>query len=225
MQTSQNAHSHILKWTYGICAGLILVWIIVWTLKVYLIDSNFTWLTTDPGSFVFWTIAKAIIWILPALWLIRLSERSLKEVFNFSNWRGLLAWGGGIGLLIALTGFIPKLITGQALFPSEFSFALLNVLVIAPIFEEFLMRGAILGNLEKGYSFLTANIVASLLFIGLHLPGWYFAGSLMAKVTHPLGGASSIFVLGLLFGYAVRKGKSVGSGMIAHFLNNLSSLR
>jgi uncharacterized protein len=225
MPKSQNPPSHILKRTYGIYAGLILVWILVWTLKFYLIDSNFAWLTTDAGSFTFWTIAKAIIWVLPALWLIRLSERSLKEVFNFSNWRGLLAWGGGIGLLIALAGFVPKLIAGQALLQSEFSFALLNVLAIAPIFEEFLMRGAILGNLEKGYSFLTANIASSLLFIGLHLPGWYFAGSLMKKLTNPLGGASSILILGLLFGYAVHKGKSVGGGMIAHFLNNLSSLR
>lgn len=224
METKNNS-LNITAWTFGIYAALICVWTLIWVTKVYLVDPRFEWLTTDAGSFTFWTIAKVFIWILPALWLIRISGRNLKEVFNFSNWKGWLTWGGGIGFLIALTGFIPKYFAGQAFFPSEFSFALLSVLTVAPVFEEFLIRGAILGNLQKGYSFLTANIVTSLLFIGLHLPGWYFAGNLIENLTKPIGGALSIFFLGLLFGYAVRRGQSVGSGIVAHFLNNLSSLR
>lgn len=217
--------TEILKWTYNIYTGLILVWTIVWTLKVYLVDPRFEWFTTDAGGFVFWTVAKILIWVLPALWLIKLSGRSFKEVFNFANWKGWLVWGGGIGFLVTLTGFIPKYFSGQRFFPPEFSFALINVLIIAPIFEEFLIRGAILGNLRESYSFLTANIVSSVLFVGLHLPGWYFAGSLVENLTKPVGGALSILFLGLLFGYAVYRSKSVGGGMIAHFLNNLSSLR
>lgn len=224
MPTSQKTPSHILKWTYIGYAMLICAWVLTWMVKAYLIDPTIPWFMTSAGSFVWWTIAKIVIWILPALWLIRLSERNLRDVFNFASWKKWLAWGGGIGFLIALTGFLPKYFTDQSFFPSELSFALLSVLMIAPIFEEFLIRGAILGNLQKRYSFSRANLIASLLFLGLHLPGWYFSGSLMANLSNPIGGALSIFIVGLLFGYAVHKGKSVGGGMVAHFLNNLSSL-
>ena len=52
-----------------------------------------------------------------------------------------------------ITGIIPKYLQGQPILPTEFSFPLLNVLVIAPVFEEFLMRGAIQGNLQGRYPF------------------------------------------------------------------------
>lgn len=146
----------------------------------------------------------------------------MQEVLNISNWKSWLLWGGGIGFLIALTGFVPSYLAGRNLFPSEFSFAYLNVLLIAPVFEEFLIRGAILGNLQRGYSFFKANIFSSLMFVGIHLPGWYFMDSLMENLERPLGGARSIFFLGLLFRWATQKSKSVMGGTIVHMLNNIS---
>lgn len=59
----------------------------------------------------------------------------------------------GFGLLIGLTGIIPNYLQGKAMLPTTFSWPLVNVLVIAPIFEEFLLRGAVMTNLQKGYSF------------------------------------------------------------------------
>lgn len=211
----------IIKWTliaYGLLMG---AWVLAWMLKVR-VDAHLPWLAGSAGSFVYWTTAKVLVWILPALWLIRLSGRTLKEVFNFANWRAWLAWGGGIGALIALAGLVPSYLSGGPLLPAALSFALLNVLVIAPVFEEFLARGAILGNLEQGYAFWTANVAASLMFVGMHLPGWYFMGSLAENLGRPLGGAVSIFVLGLAFGYAVHKSRSVMGGVLAHALNNLA---
>lgn len=110
--------------------------------------------------------------------------------------------GRGIGFLIALTGIIPNYLQENRLLPTEFSFPLLNVLVIAPLFEEFLLRGAIQGNLEKGYSFWNANLISSVFFVILHIPGWYFMGVLVDNLTNPFGGALSIFLVSLAFGYA-----------------------
>jgi membrane protease YdiL (CAAX protease family) len=62
-----------------------------------------------------------------------------------------------------------------------------------------------------------------LLFVSLHLPGWYFMGHLAEKLTTPLGGALSIFLLGLAFGYATYRSQSVVSGMVAHLVNNLAA--
>lgn len=46
----------------------------------------------------------------------------------------------------------------------EPSYALLSVLVVAPLLEELLLRGAILGNLQQRFSFWKANVMSSLLF-------------------------------------------------------------
>jgi hypothetical protein len=190
-------------------------------LKVHL-DTICAWVSTSLGGFVYWTIAKIITWIFPALFLLRAAGRSLREVLNLKNWRGWLAWGGGVGFLISLTGFIPSFLRGDPLFPTQFDVPLFSVLTIAPVFEEFLMRGAIFGNLQQVHSTAVANVVSSLMFIVLHIPGWYFMGTLTENLTRPIGGALSIFLLGLAFGYATHRGRSVIAGMLAHFLNNLA---
>lgn len=155
------------------------------------------------------------------MFLLKISKRDLNVVFNLSNWRSWLGWGGGIGLLIALTGIIPNYVQNKPILPTSFSWPLINVLVIAPIFEEFLFRGAILGNLQKKYSPFIANLISSAMFLLLHIPGWYFMGVLTDNLTRPAGGALSIFLVSIAFGLATQRSKSVMGGIIAHFLNNL----
>jgi CAAX protease family protein len=198
------------------------VWIAAWILKVSL-DPAVPWLATSLGDLLYWTAAKIVIWILPAWWLVRASGRTIAAVFSLPKWRRWLAWGGGIGLAIALTSWVPKLAGGRPLFGSSLGLPLVNALVVAPLFEEFLMRGAIMGSLEQEMPFWRANLITALMFLGLHLPGWYFMGSLGAHLAAPIGGALSIFLLGLAFGYAARRGGSVLAGSVAHFLNNLAS--
>jgi len=54
-----------------------------------------------------------------------------------------------------------------------------------------------------------------------HIPGWFFMGVLWENLTQPAGGALSIFLVSLGFGYAAHRSRSVLGGVIAHFLNNL----
>ena len=82
------------------------------------------------------------------------------------------------------------------------------------------MRGAILGNLQQGHSFFVANIISSLMFVVLHMPGWYFMGVLSENFVGPVG-AFSIFLVSLAFGYATHRSRSVMGGVLCHFLNNL----
>lgn len=123
--------------------------------------------------------------------------------------------------MIALTGIIPNYLQGRPILPTEFSTSLLNVLIIAPIFEEILVRGALLTHLRQSYSFAAANIITSVMFLILHVPGWYFMGVLVDNLTQPAGGALSIFLCSLAFGYAAYRSDSVMGGILAHFLNNL----
>ena len=218
-RTGVSSH-RIVKSTYLAFVLLMMAWIGAWLLKISL-EQSVLWLTTSKGSFFYWLTAKLVIWIVPALWLLRLSNRSLRKVFNFPQWKGWLIWGGGIGLLIALTGIIPNYLQGNDLLPTQFSFPLLNLLVVAPILEEFLMRGAIQGNLQGRYSSWRANVITSVMFVILHIPGWYFMGVLWDNLTQPLGGALSIFLVSLGFGYATHRSQSVMGGVLSHFLNNL----
>ena len=212
----------IVRQTYITFAVLVLAWILAWTLKVYVLDPRFAWLTTGLGDFGFWSATKVLVWILPALWLIRVSGRTVRDVLNLANWRSALAWGLAIGLVIALTDVVPRALQGRSLLTLAPMPAVLNALMVAPIFEEFLLRGAVFGNLLRAHSVRTANVASSLLFVSLHLPGWYFMGH-VEKLTAPLGGAFSIFVLGLAFGYATYRSQSVVAGMVAHFVNNLAA--
>jgi hypothetical protein len=98
-----------------------IAWTLAWMLKYFVLDSKIARFTTSPGSFVWWTSAKTLIWIVPAVWLIRVSGRTVREV-----------------------------------------------------------------------------------------------------LTRPVGGALSIFLLGLAFGYVVRNSDSVLAGILAHALNNLA---
>jgi membrane protease YdiL (CAAX protease family) len=211
----------LVRTTYLTFSMIIFMWIIAWIVKVRL-DGGVDWFSTGIGGFTYWTSAKLLIWIFPALWLVRISGRRLKQVFNLSNYRQWLFWGGVLGFLIALTGLIPSYMKGSPILPKQVDFAVVNVLVISPIFEEFLMRAAVLGNLQQFHSFWVANIITSFLFVGLHLPGWYFMGDLVENVTRLSGGALSIFLISLVFGYAVKRSNSVMGGILAHFLNNLA---
>ena len=218
MNTRKSSVS-VVRSTYIMFVAIIVAWIAAWMAKVHL-EKGIQWLGSNQGGFVYWTTAKIVIWIIPALWLLQISGRTIRDTFNLAHWKAWLAWGGGLGALIALTGIIPNYLGGNAILPSQFSFSLLNVIVIAPVFEEFLMRGAILGNLQQGHSFFVANIISSLMFVVLHMPGWYFMGVLSENFVGPVG-AFSIFLVSLAFGYATHRSRSVMGGVLCHFLNNL----
>ena len=124
----------------------------------------------------------------------------------------LAGLGGGIGLAIALTGIIPNYLAGNRILPDQISFSLLNMLVIAPLFEEFLLRGAIQGNLERAYPFWSANLINSVMFLILHVPGWFFMGVLWRISQIPLA-VPSPFLVSLGFGYAAHRSRSVLGGL------------
>jgi membrane protease YdiL (CAAX protease family) len=46
-------------------------------------------------------------------------------------------------------------------------------------------------------------------------------GTLGANLTRPVGGAASIFLLGLCFGWVTRHGRSFPGSSVTHALNNL----
>lgn len=84
----------------------------------------------------------------------------------------------------------------------------LQVCIIAPIVEETLMRGFVLGGLRERYGAITALLVSSLLFSVLHF-----------NMVQTL----SAFLCGLILGLLYLKTESVECCMLAHFGYNFIS--
>ena len=86
---------------------------------------------------------------------------------------------------------------------------IVSVAIMAPLFEEFIMRGTIeRGLLSKG-SAVVAILWSALLFGAMHMNLWQ---------------AIPAFVLGCLFGWVYYRSHSIWAVIFMHFVNNFSSI-
>lgn len=85
-------------------------------------------------------------------------------------------------------------------------FALIAIVVAAPVLEELIFRGIILDGLLKRYSPLKSILVSSALFGFLHLNPWQFVGA---------------FTIGIFSGWVYHKTKNLSLCVAIHLANNL----
>lgn len=98
-----------------------------------------------------------------------------------------------------------KNLFNQSFTPSVTTFIM--VAILAPLFEEILMRGVVLrGLLNGGTSPRNAIIWSSLLFALIHMNPWQ---------------AVPAFIIGLLLGWIYWKTRSIWPSIFIHFVNNL----
>ena len=220
---SQHSPSQTVLAVFVFLVFLFLTWMGAWVLE-RAIEPSVVFISTSQGQFLYWLGMRLLLWVLPALLLIRYSGRSLSEVMGSTRLRAAVIWGGGIGLVLGVITLGSKVLGHQPLLSSSEALAVVSAVVVAPIIEEVAFRGAVLGALMPRYRFWTANLVTAVVFLGIHLPGWYFQGALIGDLRSPLGGALSIFILGLVFGYVAYRSKSVSGSIIAHALNNFFNI-
>lgn len=221
-QVAGCPRSSIAVRTVALVVAVYVAWICAHLAKGPL-DDRVAWVKTSGGGFAYWTPMKLLLWIVPSVWLIRVSGRKIRDVIGLSHLCRAIPWGVSAGLTLALITTAWKALQHQPLFSWSLSWGFVTAVVIAPLFEEFMFRGAVLGALLQRYRFTAANVLTAALFLGLHLPGWYFQGRLWEHLTSLAGGALAIFTVGLLFGLAAHKSKSLVAGILAHSLSNLFS--
>src|ERR1044072_4771851 len=175
---------------------LILAWVSAWLLykQVNLAAQS------SLIEFVYWTIAKLIIWILPIVVIIKYWVRQpLIDYLSLREWKKGVKAGAVIGLVFIGLSFILDLFMRSFALP-KITIGFFSAVFLTPVLEETVFRGYVLGALEKsGYGFWRSNFVAALTFLGIHLPGWYFRKS--SILTQPIL-IFSIFLIGLIAGYA-----------------------
>ncbi len=215
-----GTRSAAVRLAFGYALFLHMAWLLAWLLEQYL-EHRLELLPTSVSRSAYWMIAKLLLWVLPAVLLMRASGRSFREVMAFGRVRAILLWGGLIGVALGLTAFPAKIMNNQPLFPSELTVSFFSAVFIAPIVEEIAFRGVILERLAQRYRFAIANVIASVLFVTIHMVGWSFQGVLMENLMKPVGGALSIFFISLLLGFVAHKSRSVAASTLTHMLNNL----
>lgn len=200
--------------------ALFVLWGAAWLLSLWLEQNGIL-----PGQpfdrFLYWLVMRILFWVLPSLALIRYSGRSVREVLGFDKIRGILLWGGITGLVWGGKAFFYRLIVHQAVHAVVWDWSFVTAVVYAPFVEELAYRGAIMGSLQTRMSFPLANLLNGLLFLLIHLPGWYFQGvfSQTAGVYASMG--LGVLLLGWIFGFVAHKSQSVAASTLTHMLNNL----
>jgi membrane protease YdiL (CAAX protease family) len=178
---------------------------------------------TESARFLYWTILRLLIWVLPPCLLIIRSGRRLRDVVSLRDMKRILLWGGGFGALAALSVVLTRTLSGRPLFSFYWNASVLTALFIGPVVEEITFRGVVLDAFQSRMKFWPANLITGFLFLLVHFPGWYFQGTLANFLTKPLGGGLTILILGLIFGLVAKKSRSVSGSILTHIINNFFS--
>ncbi len=214
-------------------ALLLLAWTAAWLLYRLLLP---LWpvLASGAAERIWWLSAKLLIWLAPCIFLLLREARAcgrgtagLLEELGLgagSHRRGLL-WGLAGGVLIIALNLLALSLGFRELsghWVSVFAPMALVSSLQAPVLEEALLRGFFQPRLERVYGSPWAFVLSALLFLALHLPGWYFKGQLSTVQTWlPL--SLSILAIGLLCAWLRWRSKSLLAPIFVHWVNNLAA--
>lgn len=210
---------------FWLIAGFFAVWSVRATI-LYRIDEA---ITSDTLRLVYSTCVKLILWGVPAwgfaLWRQRTTPHPTPSHYlGLSVWPTARQWAGallGTGLFLSaiiatetLTGQKTLSLTGISL---SFMWPGLLSTFVSPWIEEVLFRGVILKELARFLPGWVANLLTSLLFVGIHLPFWLTHNPLPLVIVNSVG----VFIFSFFAGILTLKTASIWPATVAHVANNL----
>ena len=95
--------------------------------------------------------------------------------------------------------------------------SILGTSVLVGLIEEIPYRGFMLPKFAERLNFWLANLVTSVLFVAIHLPGW------MALHMLTVQNAATIFIFGFIMGTALRWSQSLWTPIVTHSANDFLS--
>jgi len=194
-----------------------LAWTFVWVHGVY------PWATRTVGNA---TLAYALvnivfrllIWVLPVFWYLRYIDHvdALEYLQLRQHWkRGVV-----VGLTLSVIDFLGTMARiGQPAWSSAHVTwnSVLGTSILVGVFEEIPFRGFMLQKLRERFDFVTSTVISSMLFVGVHIPGWIMLGTLSASRM------SYIFAFGAVMAIVLRYSESLWAPIISHSLNDCLS--
>ncbi len=165
------------------------------------------------------TIWKFLVFVVPVLLYLSLIDhvKPLAYLRLTSQLKQGLIWGI-IGCLPSLVILLSYLFSHHFILQPQKTNIWENIIFVG-ITEEIPFRGFLLQKLEPVLGFWPASILASLLFVLIHVPEWLEMGQ-----TSPafwLRSTIGLFIVGWLLCLLLRQSRSLWSCVIAHSFYNL----
>lgn len=163
-------------------------------------------------------VARLLLWVVPVFLYLRYIDHVNPIIYLKLN----QYWGRGIlvGLALSLLNFLGMLLRFG---PPHLSMqyvtwnSILGTSILVGFVEEIPFRGFIFQKFQERLPFWIANLLSSLLFLAIHLPGWILLHALTWS------NVISIFVLGVIFVIIFYFSKTLWSSIITHSLNDFLS--
>lgn len=198
---------------------------IVWSVRatwLYAVDEA---IASDTQRTVYSNLVKALLWVGPAFafarWLRHASPwryLGLSVAPSARQWaRCLILTGLFLGLSVGLETLSGRKALSLAGFSLSITLSDLLFTFLSPLLEEILFRGLILHELSGLMPGWAANLLTSLLFVGIHLPFWLsHEGFTTAVLSNSIG----VFAFSLLAGWLYLSSASIWPPLLAHIANN-----
>jgi membrane protease YdiL (CAAX protease family) len=159
---------------------------------------------------------RLLIWLAPVLLMLAQNDRvaPLRALGLVEHWQRGVRVGVALAVLLFAASWMRF---GWPTAPYLTWSSLLGTSIGVGFFEEIPFRGYILQKLATRMNFWLANLLTSLLFVGVHLPGWLS----LHLFSWPL--AANIIVFGFVMGILFRITRSLWSCIITHDANDFVS--
>ncbi|GHO59439.1 CPBP family intramembrane glutamic endopeptidase [Ktedonobacter robiniae] len=158
---------------------------------------------------------RLLLWVLPVFLYLRYIDRV--NPFEYLKLKQYWRRGIVVGLALSLVNFLGMMLRfGLPHFSMHYVTwnSILSTSFLIGFVEEIPFRGFIFQKFQEKWHFWIANLFSSLLFLGIHLPGWISLHILS------LNDVLSIFLLGAIFATAFYYSKSLWASIIMHSLND-----
>ena len=158
---------------------------------------------------------RLLVWVLPVFLYLRYIDHRdpIKYLKLKEHWkRGVI-----IGLILTLINFVGSMLRFGIPHPTMQSFTWNSVIgtsFLIGFIEEVPYRGFILQKFEEHCGFWIANLLSSLLFVSMHLPGW------ISLHLFRVGNVITVFVFGVVMAIVFKYGKTLWGPIIAHSSND-----
>ena len=162
---------------------------------------------------------RLLVWVVPVWLYLRYVDdvRPADYLKLSTNWRR----GIVVGLAATLLNFVASAIRSGGPDIDVHALTWNNVLstsILIGFIEEVPYRGFMLQKLQERMGLWPAFLISSLLFLGIHFPGW-----ILLRMFDPAV-AVSVFIFGLVMGVVFHYSRSLWAVVIAHSLNDFLSV-
>lgn len=161
---------------------------------------------------------RLLIWVVPVLCYLRYVDRV--EPLRYLKLKGNVRRGLVVAATLSmlnLLGFIARFGWPHPTLQSITWNSILGTSILVGVIEEIPYRGFMLQKFAERFDFWLANLVTSLLFLAVHLPGWIALRTLGAT------SAATVFIIGIVLATAFRYSGSLWAAIVAHSANDFLS--